>query len=486
MNNTTIAQYIQELLAIDPTLAEHVNELESLLPKLLEAKPDSKPSPQFVAELRLKLNSAKAPKTSLLPSRLLASGFVVALAVIAILTASIVRKTDTQINGRRLASNAFGSLAALHVNQGNANTNSANSSADTAAQKASAPLSSESSMSGSGASSVAGTATSDLLYPNYNTVYEYSFAEGAIPQLPATADVYRVNDKQVFSGAQLPEQLRFARGVAEINQLLFWQDGYQFSYNQDSSLSAYSVEATIDSAPAVAVDTSSSLTNVQVPEQKQIQYDKNKLQAVASNFFSTYNLSLNLYAQPEQGYGSLYSLATEKIAENALFYALKLNNLPVYNQYSTEGISVSFDINSTKVTGMYGYRFSNFDRSSYELTADKQTLLSRISQQYESVGGGLLYPSMAEDSIAGSGSASSGSATESSDIQSSAPSRPDADPQAIHVRRTLTDGELVFLREDTTENGKTITYFVPALRLTVSEAVENSGELKQIVVPVLR
>lgn len=433
--NPEIQKILADLYQIDSSLKSQENEIVKIINELIAAKPDTKFDENFKQQLRARIMK----KISAMPAKKSTGWFTVprfayalgGLAVLALIILPTLYFTGrgvehANVNVKKLADNAFGSLvagqstgqsntAASEQAVGSATVGSANDLGASKSLSLTTPAapSATSAVGRSGAIGMGGGGSVSAM-PIRPTNYKFVYKGGDLPQLSNNLDVLkRVTDGGALAlssvmtntGLNFIDWTKFSN--TKLQNISFTENrdnGYQVYVNfDDGSVSInQNYQKWIGASGSTGSDTVSCMAIgcVQPPMPYQpikigdVPSDS-KIIGVADSFLRNYGISLTNYGQPfvQNDWKIYYDAAPDKanyyIPEQlSVIYPLVINGKEIYDESGNKtGLTVNIDIRQMKATGVYNLMSQNYQASSYGTEQDS----ARIIKLAENGGFGQNY-----------------------------------------------------------------------------------------------
>ena len=448
----TIRTILEELYALEPELKEREAELAPLILKLVELKPDIKPSASFAQELKLKLinheqelmtnNIVSNDKITLLmkifsflrtPYLVVGAGLVaIALILVASLPGLWRRTATTQpfaASVTRLPEGAFGSLVAtaggtatpvgLGAGQAERGLGSAEfgagvdkSAALQAVPSAVAPSvgfneSVDSSVATSAPAGLGGSGVG-IARPDYYRLYNYRYAGEPVTDLPGQVDVLRR-----VKNVGLPVNAGFL-GSFDVGSL-------KLNSFSETSLSQVTLTEDREFGYVISIDFMEGTVNVfenwrRWPQpgndcRDEVCYrnlqlkpedmpDDASLIALANAWLNKHGINPASYGAPyvQDEWRVYYAQAEDKPIAYVpdvvtVIYPLQVNDAAVYeNGGSQAGLGVNVNVRYSRVSGMWNLTSQQYQSSAYEAETDFDTLFKYVNAGNQGYAMPLMYP----------------------------------------------------------------------------------------------
>lgn len=176
---------------------------------------------------------------------------------------------------------------------------------------------------------------------------------------------------------------------------------------------------------------------------------------IANDFISKYGIDVKNYGKPEviNDWKPYYEQSEDKASyyiptSTTILYPLVINGKNVYEQYGGKiGMTVSVDLISKKVDGVYGAQSQNYDSSKYDLVKDSERLIKVISN------GGELYNSY-------------------------------VDSTAVKADLKVNNPQIAYTRIYSYDNNAQTELLVPSIVLTVEKNNEKDFYKQNVIIPL--
>lgn len=406
-----IDQILEELYMLDQGFKAHEKELRALVSEILLSRPDTKFDVQFAKTLRERLlRTAPSPAQRISPYATFAmlsrlqfafGGALVAFLIIAPLTYYFTQRSETDISGGfflmpqviEKESNAFGSLSLNNVAGGMGGVPDGRGSAESMPQIP-ATDSSGSTMSSMGLaapSAKSGDGRSVMMVPTDVVQYEYVY-EGEPISIEASAPVY----KRVANGVSSEQLSRVIRNtkfdlvdlkafnnlqVTNLELAENKDEGYAVSINfTEGYIGIYPDWRRWGGVASVKDMPSGNIPPENMPE-------KNAVIAAANTFLNKYGIDRSIYGEPvfEERFYALYDSVGRimGVPETAsVIYPLQLEDGTVYDEGGMPyGLNVSISLRDMHVTGVYNLTSQVYERSTYDLEQNMDTVVTRLNER---------------------------------------------------------------------------------------------------------
>jgi len=414
-----IDQILQELIDIEPSFAEHREEMRTLISELIAKKPDTRLDEAFVAGLRSRLLGQPTPS----PFSNYFSYTPYLVGVLAVLIAlplgyRYLSTSGTGASGtavfamnqqiEHLQGNAYGTIQSQTSGQpgldGSEVAHAAPSIAptetsyapqtntdarDMAVSVASAPAPASVPVTKM-AAGMGGGASSRMMYPvGPVTVYSYVYKGEPLDLSATEGDVYSRTAGQNSSG-QIATQLRkFDFGLMNFGtfsdasvRTFELAENKPFGYIIDVSFTDGTININADYTQWPTLNGKSGdmqpLPVSAMPKDDQ-------LISIAKQFLDAHGVNLSNYAEPV-----VQQYAEAKAADSATQYApdqitivypLKISGEQVYeNGAYPYGLQVGVSVRDKKVMSVYGLTSQTYTSSSYKLETDSDKILSILKK----------------------------------------------------------------------------------------------------------
>ncbi len=424
----TIRTILEELYQLDPELRAREAELAPLILRLVQAKPNIKPSPKFFVDLKVKLmnkekelmsvNKELVQETKLNPWFNLASFMrqpylltMVALVAFMLILISSLPGTIRRFNRinqfepgiTRLPNGAFGNLLAVSdgtpIGWGGAGKTTRPSTSDIRT------VTNQFSPTPAGLGGEAGM-NQAMIYPYPE--YSYKFIGAKMEDLPAQVDVLR-RIKNV--------------GLSVNNSFLRSFDVGSFKLDSFSGASLSQITLTEDKEYGyiISIDFLEGMVNVyenwrRWPQPfndchdedcyhrlqirpEQVPVDESLI-AIANAWLREHGINTSAYGTPfiQDDWRLYYDQAEDKSTVYVpdiitVIYPIKINNFSVYEYSGNQiGLGVNINIRYNRVSGMWNMSSLRFEASSYEAETDWDTLLKYATSGGQGYPTPLIYP----------------------------------------------------------------------------------------------
>lgn len=408
--NQEIQKILADLYQIDSSLRSQEGEIIKIINELLAAKPDTKFDENFRQQLRTrimqKISAMPAKKSSVgwftVPRFAYALGGLAVLALIILPTLYFTNKNavnqHANVNIKRLASNAFGSLVAGQ-STGQSNT-AASEQAESLSLTApsAAPAVDRSGVTGLGgggsvsvSSDSAGVAVSPQMMPIRATNYKFVYKGGDLPQLSDNLDVLKhvtdggaltLSSVMANTGLNFIDWSKFSN--TKLQNISFTEDrnnGYQVYVNFDDG--SVSINQNYQKWVGVNGTVQSDIAMPYKPVKIGDVPSDSKIIDVADSFLRNYGISLVTYGQPfvQNDWRIYYDAAPDKtnyyIPEQfSVIYPLVVNGKEVYDESGNKaGLNVNVNIRQMAAIGVYNLMSQNYQASSYGTEKDSSRII---------------------------------------------------------------------------------------------------------------
>lgn len=388
--SSSLRNLLDELYAIDPGLRDREAELLPLLRSMLEQRPDVKPDPAFVRELRARLHavaSAPSPRPRFATAVFsfprayapLLAGLVIGVLVAAPATYVLLRSPSLPFPGapERAGRPLFSSSIRKEA------TNKAFGDLRSLAPQAAAPT-------GRGGGGGGGGLGTDLAQPSPQpgilpAFQEYAYVyDGDLPSLPKSVDVLqRVQeenalDLSVIIGSFNPGLLDLTSfpGASVESMTFSQQSDFGYTINvmlRDGQIGISQNYAKWPHPEASCTDEACYKRNrVQIGEVP----SDDVLIGVARDFVAAHGIDLSRYGAPEADrvWKEQYDATPDKeqayVPESIrVLFPLLIDGKPVYDQGGGKvGVGVSVNVRTKRVSDVWGLQDQSYRSSSYDGT----------------------------------------------------------------------------------------------------------------------
>lgn len=402
MNAPRLETLLEELYAADPELRAHDVDVRRAVSTLLAARPDVAADPRFLEELRRALAARSVELLAAVPSShhqplmkrllyLVPGLAVVALAAVGALTVGTFPRSGERASApvdsetasvERLGARAFGTLALGSSPPGAENSSLIardQAGGGAAGMPSPAPVPP---MAGGEAD-----AKMMVLPPDWKpTIYRYAF-NGALPELPDAADVYK--RVQAVAAAPSADAFRaYGLGLLDLGRLrnpalqnFSLAEDREFGYvvNVSPETGSISIYENWQKWNASGRDDAafSPLTIEQMPADAEII-------GIADAFLAEYGIDKAAYGAPvvRNEWRAAYAAATDKSAiwipdAVSVTYPILVDGQSVSDDSGYPyGLNVNVNVRQRRASGLYGLESYRFQSSSYPTVTDAERLLA--------------------------------------------------------------------------------------------------------------
>lgn len=397
-----IRKILDDLYEIEPSLRAQESELIALIQKLLATKPDTTFDQQFAKKLRAKLLQSQKTTTNLMPTspfvfqRLayVAIGGLLTLVVAVPLTyqlsqpgvtlESLVSSPNTEPKFRELSGNAFGTLSLESTTTALGGDESTRSAVIPGAN----PVAAIGAGGGGVTSEDADKQASMVIdpYPGANIYYRYTYNGEELDLSTISDTVYRRNGGISLDG----------RGGDLANVKVGPVDLGAFS---GLSLQSFSLKQADKNGYSVYVDPENgslsingneglwAYTREYVPFTEGEVLPDEELISIANGFLSQFRIDTSGFGEPMvDNRGLVYALtqpANIRYIPDVVnvTYPLMLDGQPVYSgDGSAYGMTLMVNMRTKAVANAYMNLGEAYDRSTYELERNAETVLAYAAQ----------------------------------------------------------------------------------------------------------
>ncbi len=409
-----IQEILDELFVIDPGLKKYQKELEATMAKMIANKPQDKFDENFRQELKMKLlaraEELEKARPSLWKNLVFWRGMTLTAAAIALAVIIVVPavrngwislpKFDT---GSPLATflgnmrveeagvRAFGDLSLSGSGQVFSESDSSSGvAAPTAPPLGSTPqttssISREAVGFGGGGGTNASAPNIKMFPPEYATKYNYVYAgeEFSLPEVTEVAVLKRQKGYGSENLSSILNNLSFGLFDAsklsnvKVQSLSIAEDrdgGYMVDINPYEGI--VSIYENWQKIMPINYETLPRLSQSDVPSDE-------TLIAAANDFLSRYGIDRGNYGAPLVSQGWRLGYANVRAEDvwipdtMTVLYPLLLDGKEAWEQggYDRAGFSVSVNIRTMKVAGLYGLQTQNYQSSNYAAETDKERIM---------------------------------------------------------------------------------------------------------------
>jgi hypothetical protein len=432
-NEKMISEIVADLIKNDPSLADKKEELSSLAERLLFAKPNPKLDEKFSLELKTKVLELFTKKYKSAGNKISSPtqygrwswvSFSCGLAIVTLVLPftmaiypsvwpseignSVVSKNPAAHKVVKVADGAFGPLV---VSGG-----TKNSASDAATEVAPVVQRGVVGMGGGGINvaspamtKMAVGASSDMgvspFVPNQSAIKYVYDGEDFDPSVVSTP-VYKKTLSSLDLSSMVDVVKQFDFGAfnfrnftnLKVDNISLKEDrefGYYFNFGGESG--SFNLSKNWEKWPQPYANCQNDdCYKEQRIKQDQIPSDDEAI-AIANDFLSQYGFSSAGYGQPfVNNDWRVYRDASENKddyyypEEVLVVYPLSIDGLSVRDQGGNKnGLSLSIDVRTRKVSSLSGYWSSSFESSNYELVLDKEMIIKKAEEG--GLNGGWYY-----------------------------------------------------------------------------------------------
>ena len=426
-----IKKILEEIYMIDDEMKSHEADLERIIQKLIEEKPDVQIDQVFIKSLKEKImanlddkqENSTEPKVSFFTIRNFAFSGVGALIMLLIMIPFAIDKqfkefgsvVKTDFSSNKVAdigARAFGFLMTgssektfRNSVQGEMEDGQAQGFVNSGATGLTFSDSVVSESVASAPMIDSGIVETKMIEPLHNQSYQYKYVGGVIEKLEKDAKVFKRTEGDDFSSLLASSLSNIRFGLFDISRM------------QNAEMQNLSISEDREFGLNLNINASEGTININKNWQKWQSPDKDckyeecfersrlsiddvpsddKIFALADKFLSDYGIDMGSYGEAElqDSWRERYAMMEDRdnyyISEEfQVIYPLVIEGQILYDQGGRpSGLTVSVNIRHMKVSSVRTIRANNFESSSYELETNQEKILELVENNYST---GLIF-----------------------------------------------------------------------------------------------